>query len=119
MLSSFTSAILALSGASLFVLLLQDTHYYNIPKENQGKVLGSMVTISEILNIFLYQVIGICYDLVGRKIIIVATTLFASIAVGMMPFCGTVWPWLVASKLTLSFSMVALSTKPLLADYSD
>ena len=65
----------------------------------------------------MYQITGFCYDLVGRKVILILATLLGSLSMAIMPYCGSVWPWLVVARMIASIAGVAIIANPLLVDY--
>ena len=80
-------------------------------------MLGSMIVITEVVGIIMYQITGFCYDFLGRKLILILATLLGSFSMAFMPYCSSVWPWLVAARLVSSVAGVAILANPLLVDY--
>lgn len=76
-----------------------------------------MIVITEIVGIIMYQITGFCYDFMGRKLILILATLLGSFAIAIMPYCGSVWPWLVFARMVASIAGVAILANPLLVDY--
>lgn len=80
-------------------------------------MLGSIIIVTELVGILMYQVSGFCFDFLGRKMVITVSTLLGSFSIALMPYCGGVWPWLVITRMLASITSVAILSNPLLVDY--
>jgi hypothetical protein len=70
----------------ILVFILEDPHYYNLPKDQVGTVAGNCGFIAEIFVIGLDMVLGIIFDTLGRK----TPTVFGFIMAGT---CIIATPW--------------------------
>lgn len=71
LLLTFSTFYAMITSSFFLVLLLPSQEYFHLAEDATGTALSSIILSTEILNIAVYLVIGLIYDLVGRKPILV------------------------------------------------
>ncbi len=110
-----TALILILSATFFFSLLLEN--YYHIPKDLTSAYVGSITFTSCLCSAILSQFVGLLYDILGRRVMVVGATLIGGITLVVMPLSSNVFPELLICRVVVANCGVILMGNPLLMDY--
>jgi MFS family permease len=61
--------------------------------------------------------IGYVYDIFGRRYTLFLSATLSAMLMFLIPFCSSVYPWLVLVRMALSATYVAPHCHPLITDY--
>lgn len=99
-------------------LILVNSDYYKVPKDNSGTVMSNMLFVQLGTKIIVSILYGYFIDKFGRKIMIYYGALNLVAGFLLAPVFTSVFPGLVLAKVLISNGGSALSIIPLTADYT-
>lgn len=89
------AAYLLLNFMASFLSFLVTSPYYNVHKENAGRVVGDLGFYGTIAVVSFDFFLGAIMDMVGRKIPIIIGLVFSSCMIIAMPFGNVIYPSLL------------------------
>ena len=100
------------------VFMLRDPLYFNINKDEIGRVSNDLIFYAVPPALIVTCFIGYVFDIVGRRITLSISIGLQSIMVLLMPYTSPeVYPWLLILRMGLSVFWVPLFAHPLVSDY--
>ena len=79
--------------------------------------MGTLIFVTEIFSIVGNQTIGILYDLLGRRIILVISPIMGGVSLILMPYTSQIFPWTMIARVFAGIASLAIFGNPLLIDY--
>eukprot|EP00347_Sterkiella_histriomuscorum_P015799 403355638 len=100
------------------VFILRDPEYFNVPKNEIGKVTNDLTFYSTFFQIFLVIVIGYVFDICGRKKTLILALLGSASTLFMLPYTApNVWPGLYLLRASFAIFGTVGVCSPLVNDY--
>ena len=112
-----TAGVIYCSTRMLF--MLRDKDFFAIENSRIGRVNSSLLFNSMIATIPIAIVSGYCYDIFGRKFIIIFNQLLLCALCFWAPYTSPSLGWLQLTFLIVRGAMVFVTCNPLIADYVD
>lgn len=112
------STFYAMFTAVLFlVLLITSPRYFNVQKEESGQSVSAIILATEVVNIAVFLVVGLLYDTIGRRPLLVTGEILTAVFILCLPYSGSVLPGLLLSRCGIAISTSVILGSPLLVDY--
>lgn len=112
-----TAGVIFCSTRMLF--MLRDPKYFAVSSSQIGRVNSSLIFVALISTIPITLVSGYCYDLFGRKTLILFNSLMLCLLCYWMPYTAPNLQSLQIVYILIRAAMIFVSCNPLLVDYVD
>jgi MFS family permease len=112
-----TAGVIFCSTRMLF--MLRDLRYFAVSSREIGTVNSTLIFNAMVATIPISLVSGYCYDLFGRKFLIILNCLLMCLLCYWTPFTSPSLLWLQLVYVLVRGTMIFVSCNPLLVDYVD
>lgn len=99
--------------------MLRDKDYFAVESSQIGRVNSSLIFNAMVFTIPISLVSGYCYDLFGRKLLIIANSLFMFLLCYLTPLTSPSLLLLQITYVLVRGTLIFVSCNPLMADYVD
>ena len=99
--------------------MLRDRNYFAIPNSELGTVNSSLIFNAMVATIPISLVSGYCYDLIGRKLLIIINSIMMCLICYWVPYTSPSLAWLQFAYVLVRGTMIFVSCNPLIVDYVD
>ena len=113
---TFTTLNFILSFVSF---ILRDPEYYNVPEDDVAIEMGLIAGYAEMVMVFFQFLLGIIFDVVGRRVPLVLGIALIAVGICCIPLAHDLYPWFLIFRIMLSAGSVVGLNVPLLPDYVD
>jgi MFS family permease len=114
-LAVLTSGVIYCSTRMLF--MLRDANYFNIENSKIGTVNSDLIFNAMLGSIPISLAAGYCYDIFGRKILIIGNALLMCVLCYLTPLTAPSLQLLQYNYIFVRSTMVFVSCNPLVVDY--
>ena len=97
--------------------LLQDEDFFDVPFEEIGGYLFTIMASGQVVSVLLTPVFGLAYDIVGRVPLVIGGLFTIAFFMMLIPMTSPNFGVLVFCRVIMSCAMRLLLVKPLLIDY--
>jgi MFS family permease len=101
------------------LFMLRDKNYFAVESTQIGTVNSELIFNAMVFTIPISLVSGYCYDLFGRKLLIIVNSLLMCLLCYLTPYTSPSLGWLQASYVLVRGTLIFVSCNPLMADYVD
>lgn len=108
---------LLLGSSLLFTLLIEDPRYFHIPPTQTSGFIGNASVVSSVVSLFVTQLAGMLYDVLGRRAVITAASAVGGLTMTLIPYCSNLVPEMLLAKIVVMNCGLVLVLQPLLIDY--
>lgn len=112
-----TAGVIYCSTRMLF--MLRDKDYFSVDNSTIGTVNSELIFNAMVATIPISLVSGYCYDLFGRKLLIIGNSLAMCVLCYLTPLTAPSLWWLQVTFIFVRGTLLFVSCNPLLADYVD
>lgn len=110
-----TAGVIFCSTRILF--MLRDKDYFAVENNQIGRVNSSLIFNAMVFTIPISLVSGYCYDLFGRKLLIIINFMLMFVLCILTPYTSPSLPSLQITYILVRGTLIFVSCNPLLADY--
>lgn len=97
--------------------MLRDDNYFSVDNEHIGTVNSELIFRSMLATIPISLVSGYCYDLFGRKNLIIFNSFVMCVLCYLTPLTAPSLGWLQLTFIFVRATLIFVSCNPLMADY--
>jgi len=101
----------------LLIFIVQSPDYYNVPQDQVGQISGDCSFYAEIAVIFFDLVLGVIFDVFGRKIPTGIGFAITGTSILLTPYFSTIYPSFLLLRIFMSIGILPGVNSPLLPDY--
>ncbi|CDW88597.1 UNKNOWN [Stylonychia lemnae] len=113
----FTIIMIVQVIISFLIFILGSPEYYNVPDKQVAQTSGDCGFYAEIVVMLFDLVLGVIFDVFGRKIPTVAGLIVAGISLIITPYFSTIYPSFLIIRIFMSLGTIPALNTPLLPDY--